>query len=594
MSKTTTAIRGGRVIHIDNSARHTEATLNKHKAAEAVIPGSFRRTLTLFIKALGMRIGQEIGTTWDQVPSRNPKGYLIAFVIGNEGQKGFKMYFSPDMKQILKVAVYAKGILNPNGKKSFEFDTKKYKITTVIAGLHAIFIDLMRGGSGKVNIKNAIASLAKAKAGGVSMKGMGADELDSALAEIDPEDFQRVQMERPNYVAVSAEERTLFEDLGQTEEDAVNGVINPITAAKRLEELDITVETVVGPNRKPAACLIAGGTGTGKTEFVRESLRKHGFRELSYERSLKTPIVGKSADAGDAPAPPIPNGLPTENEGLYNEAFPGEGEAVVDTENPFAAIWNGADTQKDHGADMPEKDNKRVVGAASEDLHAVSAREVEGDLPFDKRYVEITGKISTAALFSLIYHNRNRVIILDDVDIFDDEDKAQLLKGWLSMKGVGASLSSQVMTGPTGEKLPREVRFQGVLIIITNNKLSKMLKHPHFGAVLSRNPFVDMSLNQAELFELMIAKNDKMCATYGLDEKAGLRFIAYLKVLANSGRVDFGNPINLHMFNVGLKDLRNAPAHVDTLSIFENFSRRMYSAEMDKEISDDKAGRRRV
>lgn len=117
----------------------------------------------------------------------------------------------------------------------------------------------------------------------------------------------------------------------------------------------------------------------------------------------------------------------------------------------------------------------------------------------------LNGKCTTLGLFMAIWEARQvgSVLLLDDVDVYDNEDKINLLKAALE------SDDERIMTYKTSSKvladagIPQQFDFNGKIIFITNKDLVKISKGntdlaPHVSAIMTRGVFVDLCLHDNE------------------------------------------------------------------------------------------------
>lgn len=121
----------------------------------------------------------------------------------------------------------------------------------------------------------------------------------------------------------------------------------------------------------------------------------------------------------------------------------------------------------------------------------------------------VSGKMTTLALYELLYNNRHctSCLVLDDMDsVFDSEDSMNLLKAALdTSKRTISYLSSSKYLRDLG--IPGTFEMKGVVIFITNKNLSVLAAGnskmaPHYAAFMSRSVYVDLKIHTNE--EIMI------------------------------------------------------------------------------------------
>jgi hypothetical protein len=135
----------------------------------------------------------------------------------------------------------------------------------------------------------------------------------------------------------------------------------------------------------------------------------------------------------------------------------------------------------------------------------------------DYGYVFHRGYIKGSHLFRLLWENRHpgQVIVLDDVDIWNDEQVLNLLKAALELKttrriGWG---SEKEFEDQDGEVIPRYFDYEGSIIFLTNLKIREMIENgtknsPHLAAIESRSLVMDMKIKTKR--EYLIAIKQKV------------------------------------------------------------------------------------
>lgn len=124
-------------------------------------------------------------------------------------------------------------------------------------------------------------------------------------------------------------------------------------------------------------------------------------------------------------------------------------------------------------------------------------------------YKKISGKITTMGLFMALYESRHStsVLLLDDVDVFQNETTLDLLKSVLDTSDVRtvSYITSSKVLADSG--VPQSFDYRGKIIFLSNKNLSLMSKQqnalsPHIDALLTRSIFIDLELFTNE--EVMI------------------------------------------------------------------------------------------
>lgn len=119
-------------------------------------------------------------------------------------------------------------------------------------------------------------------------------------------------------------------------------------------------------------------------------------------------------------------------------------------------------------------------------------------------YVFHRGYLKATHLFRLLWENRARgqVIVLDDVDLWDDQNTLNLLKAALELKesrliGWG---SEKEFLDQDGDTIPRYFQYEGSIIFLTNLKIRELIEagnknSPHLSAIESRSLVLDLKIN---------------------------------------------------------------------------------------------------
>lgn len=160
----------------------------------------------------------------------------------------------------------------------------------------------------------------------------------------------------------------------------------------------------------------------------------------------------------------------------------------------------------------------------------------------DVHYYKSTGTITTAALYEVLFKNRNKLVIFDDCDaVFKDPDSVNLLKGALdtyetrelSKHTKGNTFDSTNMSDEeiqnrweeSNEKLlPNRFNFSGQVIFISN-----LAEDKFDNALLSRSLHVDVHLNKSEIIDRMKEIMRKVLPDVSMQEKEeALDYLVYV------------------------------------------------------------------
>ena len=182
----------------------------------------------------------------------------------------------------------------------------------------------------------------------------------------------------------------------------------------------------------------------------------------------------------------------------------------------------------------------------------------------DLHYYKSTGTITTAALYEVLFKNRNRLIIFDDCDaVFKDPDSLNILKGALDTYNVreiskhtkGNTFDSTGMSDKeiqdryeeTGEKtLPNRFEFKGQVIFISNLPEEKF-----DDALISRSLHVDVHLNKGEIIGRMKEIMSKMLPEVSMEMKE--EALEYLIFVTNNYPVKFDLNIRTLIHSINLR-----------------------------------------
>lgn len=149
----------------------------------------------------------------------------------------------------------------------------------------------------------------------------------------------------------------------------------------------------------------------------------------------------------------------------------------------------------------------------------------------DYGYVFHRGYIKATHLFRLLWENRypGQVIVLDDVDIWDDIQVLNLLKAALELKPVRRIGwgSEKEFIDEDGEVIPRYFDYEGSIIFLTNMKIREMIEannkySPHLAAIESRSLVMDMKIKTKREYRIAIEQKvyeEGMLSKQGLTDE---------------------------------------------------------------------------
>lgn len=153
-------------------------------------------------------------------------------------------------------------------------------------------------------------------------------------------------------------------------------------------------------------------------------------------------------------------------------------------------------------------------------------------------YFYLNGKCTGLGLYQSLYNARNigSVLLLDDVDVFDTEDKLNLLKASLESDNdrvITYMSSSQVLRD---NEIPTQFSFNGKVIFITNKDLVKISKSksslaPHVCALMTRGAFIDLEIHDNESIMIHIEnimRSTNIVKNIGIDQRGADNILNFM------------------------------------------------------------------
>lgn len=152
-----------------------------------------------------------------------------------------------------------------------------------------------------------------------------------------------------------------------------------------------------------------------------------------------------------------------------------------------------------------------IYGTGGTGKTYTTTKELEklGKVPFDEDehmigsenydYISVTGKVTPAALYRILYEHNGKQILFDDCDSFlKDDDAVNVLKGALDTSGDGTVnwQSSAKIKDSKGEEMPKRFKFKGSAIFISNLSADKVPQ-----PLKSRSLRVDMSMSKEQTID---------------------------------------------------------------------------------------------
>lgn len=154
-------------------------------------------------------------------------------------------------------------------------------------------------------------------------------------------------------------------------------------------------------------------------------------------------------------------------------------------------------------------------------------------------YYFLNGKCTPLELYKKLYEARysGSVLLLDDVEVFDNMDKLNILKAVLDTSDKRVVSYASSTSSLKKENIPTQFEFNGKVIFLTNTNLVELAKGstklaPHAEALITRNVFVDLELFDRESIMAHIENvmtETNILSKYGISDTASdaiLKFIS--------------------------------------------------------------------
>lgn len=129
-----------------------------------------------------------------------------------------------------------------------------------------------------------------------------------------------------------------------------------------------------------------------------------------------------------------------------------------------------------------------------------------GDDGYD--YVKITGKMTAAAVYRLMYEHNGKILVFDDCDsVLQDENAINLFKGGLDTSGDGTIDwgSANKLRDSKGIKIPSKFQFTGRAIFISNLDVGKddkgRFQNEQLQPIISRGYGINLTMNAEQTMD---------------------------------------------------------------------------------------------
>lgn len=162
-------------------------------------------------------------------------------------------------------------------------------------------------------------------------------------------------------------------------------------------------------------------------------------------------------------------------------------------------------------------------GAGLDKTYTITDQIKQSYGPEGRKWIKITGKISTFGLYSALFLHKDKLIVFDDTDsVFASDDTNNILKAaldsydtrmisWYSKQTIDVSklspadlvdfydeIEEKLGSGDSSVKLPNRFEFKGKIIFISNLSESKI-----DNAVKSRSFVIDINLKREDVIKRM-------------------------------------------------------------------------------------------
>ncbi len=133
-------------------------------------------------------------------------------------------------------------------------------------------------------------------------------------------------------------------------------------------------------------------------------------------------------------------------------------------------------------------------------------------------YVFHRGYLRGSHLFRMLWENRfpGQVIVLDDLDLWEDQQTLNLLKAALELKSVRRIGwgSEKEFLDSDNEQIPRYFDYEGSIIFLTNLKIRELIESGnknsvHLSAIESRSLVLDLKINSKREYLIKIKQTIK-------------------------------------------------------------------------------------
>lgn len=163
-------------------------------------------------------------------------------------------------------------------------------------------------------------------------------------------------------------------------------------------------------------------------------------------------------------------------------------------------------------------------------------------------FIYVNSNCTKVGLYTKLYEARHShcVLLLDDVDVWKDEDQINILKAALETRPCGEErLISYESSSSYLSKhdIPKQFDFQGKVIFITNKNLAKIAESnnslsDHMQAFMTRPLFVDLEIHTLEAVMIHIdtvMRSTNILKSYGVAQEGSNMILDFM--ISNQDRL---------------------------------------------------------
>lgn len=172
----------------------------------------------------------------------------------------------------------------------------------------------------------------------------------------------------------------------------------------------------------------------------------------------------------------------------------------------------------------------------------------ENNLEVYRDFAYLKGYITKLELYHFLFENKNKLIVLDDINILDNEDNLNLLKGCLDDNNRWVSYST------TSDKLkcPNRFLFEGNIILLLNCKPSS---NPSLRAVETRVFNYEVNFNYKTKIKLLFELAKKDYKTLSKIER--VKIADFIKKNTSEGTINLNFRLLFQFYECWLYDKDN-------------------------------------